>query len=183
MNSVGVFGRGFDFDCLFGEESRFAAKSSISSMIVLTSKCDVFLDSFLLASIPATPFTWFLFKFWLLSLLLLSSFLAPSPPWLSSSPVSSIGQKVCPDLELSARGPGLLSESSFTVVRELFCDTCNIKQFSRLTAWCSISPRTFLMAAGDLGLGTTSTAETSRCFCARLVLRLVLALRGLESST
>ena len=139
MNSVGVFGRGFDFDCLFGEESRFAAKSSISSMIVLTSKCDVFLDSFLLASIPATPFTWFLFKFWLLSLLLLSSFLAPSPPWLSSSPVSSIGQKVCPDLELSARGPGLLSESSFTVVRELFCDTCNIKQFSRLTAWCSIS--------------------------------------------
>ena len=69
MNSVGVFGKGFDI--LFGEESLFRAKSSISSNIVSTSKCDVFLDSFLLALREVTdPVTTFLFS---TPLLLLSS--------------------------------------------------------------------------------------------------------------
>ena len=185
MNSVGVFGRGFDFDCLFGEESRFAAKWSISSMIVLTSNCDVFLDSFLLACSSAAPFTSFLFILW--SLLLLSALLAASATWLSSSPLSSMEQKPWTDLELSdCWQMALLSESSLTVVRGLFWETCNTNHHSLVTVQAVQSrpvPPTFLMAAGDLGRGTTSTLDTSRCFWARLVLRLVLALLGLESST
>ena len=114
MSSVGVFGKGLAC-CLFGDESRFTAKSSISSKIVSMSKCDVFLDSFLLAAVRTdAPFTIFLFMF-SAPLLLLSSLLA-----LCSLPSSD-----------SAMGPNTvdffsdrleldLSKSSLTVVRLLF---------------------------------------------------------------
>ena len=118
-NSVGVFGKGFDDCCLFGEESRLRAKSSISSMIVSMSKCDVFLDSFLLAAPRhVTPFTTFLFMF-SRPLLLLSSFLAPSPSLTMSSPFSAI----VPNPVLSDDPEPDLSKSSLTVVRQLFCET------------------------------------------------------------
>ena len=122
MNSVGVFGKGFD--CLFGEESRFTAKSSISSMIVSMSKCDVFLDSFLLAAASAdAPFTPVLFMF-STPLLLLSSCLAPPPPPpppCFPSPDSAMGPNTA---NLSPALEPALSKSSLTVVRQLFWDTC-----------------------------------------------------------
>ena len=120
MSSVGVFGKGLAC-CLFGEESRFTAKSSISSMIVSMSKCDVFLDSFLLAAARTdAPFTTFLFMF-SAPLLLLSSLLALCS--LPSSPDSAIGLNTADffsdRLELD------LSKSSLTVVRLLFWETWN----------------------------------------------------------
>ena len=120
MNSVGVFGKGFD--CLFGEESRFTAKSSISSMIVSMSKWDVFLDSFLLAAARAdapVPPVLFMFS---TPLLLLSSCLAPPPPPSFPSPDSAMGPNPA---SLSPALEPALSKSSLTVVRQLFWDTCS----------------------------------------------------------
>ena len=122
MNSVGVFGKGFDGLLVLGDESRLTANSSISSMIVSMSKCEVFLDSFLLAALSdVAPFTRFLFKF-SRPLLLLSSFLAAA---LMSSPStdSDIGLKTG-DVVSDITVPDL-SKSSFTVVRQLFWETCN----------------------------------------------------------
>merc|ERR1719232_227997 len=104
---------------------------------------DVFLDSFLLAAVrQVTPFTTFLFMF-SRPLLLLSSFLAPSSSLTMSSPFSAIGLN---NPVLSAEPDPNLSKSSLTVVRQLFCET-------------------FLVAAGDLDLGTPlSTIATSKRF-------------------
>ena len=178
MNSVGVFGKGFD--CLFGEESRFTAKSSISSMIVSMSKWDVFLDSFLLAAASAdAPFTPVLFMF-STPLLLLSSCLAPPPPPpppCFPSPDSAMGPNTA---NLSPALEPALSKSSLTVVRQLFWDTCGSGERIDQGPRCPVSSVTFLAAAGDLGLA--SLLPTSRCCRWLLGLRPRLARRGLAGS-
>ena len=177
MNSVGVFGKGFD--CLFGEESRFTAKSSISSMIVSMSKWDVFLDSFLLAAASAdAPFMPVLFMF-STPLLLLSSCLAPPPPPpppCFPSPDSAMGPNTA---NLSPALEPALSKSSLTVVRQLFWDTCG-SGASQGGAGRQGVGVTFLAAAGDLGLA--SLLPTSRCCRWLLGLRPRLARRGLAGS-